>query len=40
MRTEFLLEKHKGKTPLVGAKHRWVDKVKMHPQEVRLQDVN
>jgi hypothetical protein len=38
--TGFLLEKHEGKTPLVGAKHRWCDKVKMHPQELWLQGVN
>ena len=40
MRTWFLLEKHEGKTPLVGAKYRWGDKVKIYPQELCLQAVN
>jgi hypothetical protein len=40
MPTWFLLEKLAGKTPLVVAKHRWGDKVKMHPQELWLQGVN
>ena len=39
-RTWFLLEKHEGKTPLTGAKHRRGDKVKMHLQELWLQGVN
>jgi hypothetical protein len=40
MCTWFLLEKHEGKIPLVGTRNRWGDKVKMHPQELWLQDVN
>jgi hypothetical protein len=40
MCTWVLLEKHEGKTPLVGAKNRWNDELKMHPEELWLQGVN
>ena len=38
MHTGFLLENTEGKTPLVGAKHRWGDKI--HPQKLLSQGVN